>query len=176
MHSPDEHIQGLRVSNVRSPASMRLNAHPHVSSLRLLYADPTPNALQVFVSQREVLDDAALAPVSASNTSGLAPSAASAVLAQETIKEGDSSDGIPELPKEEGDMPGVWISADPLPGCIVCNIGESECCLCYEPLGMLNITHSVGGLDERAIQKHIAPCHTQRIELSVRQELINFND
>ena len=163
MHSPDEHIQGLRVSNVRPPASMQLNAHPHVSSLRLLYADPTPNALQVFVSQREVLDDAALAPVSASNTSGLAPSAASAVLAQETAKEGDSSDGIPELPKEEGDMPGVWISADPLPGCIVCNIGESSCFIVI-PIRYRNSDFdSVGDLDKWDVQEHPAPCRPPRI-------------
>jgi isopenicillin N synthase-like dioxygenase len=25
---------------------------------------------------------------------------------------------------------GVWITADPLPGCVVCNIGESACARC----------------------------------------------
>jgi len=28
------------------------------------------------------------------------------------------------LPAEEGDEEGVWITADPIPGCVVCNIGE----------------------------------------------------
>ncbi len=30
------------------------------------------------------------------------------------------------LPVEQGAEDGVWISADPIPGCVVCNIGESE--------------------------------------------------
>jgi hypothetical protein len=30
------------------------------------------------------------------------------------------------LPAEEGEAEGVWINADPIPGCIVCNIGASE--------------------------------------------------
>lgn len=30
--------------------------------------------------------------------------------------------GAPEETLEQG----VWISADPIPGCLVCNIGESE--------------------------------------------------
>nr|GAT60298.1 oxoglutarate 3-dioxygenase [Mycena chlorophos] len=28
------------------------------------------------------------------------------------------------LPVEQGDAEGVWINADPIPGCVVCNIGE----------------------------------------------------
>ncbi|KAF7299035.1 Oxoglutarate 3-dioxygenase [Mycena indigotica] len=28
------------------------------------------------------------------------------------------------LPAEQGDVEGVWINADPIPGCVVCNIGE----------------------------------------------------
>jgi len=28
------------------------------------------------------------------------------------------------LPNEEGDSEGYWITADPIPGCVVCNIGE----------------------------------------------------
>ena len=31
-----------------------------------------------------------------------------------------------ELNGEEGSRNGVWINADPIPGCVVCNIGESE--------------------------------------------------
>lgn len=30
------------------------------------------------------------------------------------------------LPMEQGDEQGAWINADPIPGCVVCNIGESE--------------------------------------------------
>ncbi|KAG8982887.1 hypothetical protein FRB90_006483 [Tulasnella sp. 427] len=29
-----------------------------------------------------------------------------------------------DLPKEEGNADGIWIYANPLPGCVVCNIGE----------------------------------------------------
>ncbi|KAG8963844.1 hypothetical protein FRC05_004385 [Tulasnella sp. 425] len=32
--------------------------------------------------------------------------------------------GAVGLPKEEGDADGIWIYANPLPGCVVCNIGE----------------------------------------------------
>ena len=31
-----------------------------------------------------------------------------------------------DLPREQGSAEGIWINADPIPGCIVCNIGESE--------------------------------------------------
>jgi len=30
------------------------------------------------------------------------------------------------LPAEQGQEEGVWINADPISGCVVCNIGESE--------------------------------------------------
>lgn len=30
------------------------------------------------------------------------------------------------LPTEQGSEPGVWINADPIEGCVVCNIGESK--------------------------------------------------
>lgn len=30
------------------------------------------------------------------------------------------------LPAEEGIEEGTWITADPIPGCVVCNIGESQ--------------------------------------------------
>jgi|SRR5882672_6822393 len=29
--------------------------------------------------------------------------------------------------RQEGIEEGIWITADPIPGCIVCNIGESPC-------------------------------------------------
>jgi hypothetical protein len=56
-----------------------------------LYADPTPNALQVFLKR---------------------PRMAQA--------------DITGLPQEQGSEEGVWITADPIPGCVVCNIGESK--------------------------------------------------
>ena len=33
---------------------------------------------------------------------------------------------ISGLPEEQGNEKGVWISADPIPGCVVCNIGVSK--------------------------------------------------
>ncbi|KAG8922021.1 hypothetical protein FRC02_012207 [Tulasnella sp. 418] len=67
-------------------------AHKDYGCLTFLYADPTPNALQVFMPGSQTQD------TSSSLTNG--------------------------LPKEEGAENGTWISADPIPGCIVCNIGE----------------------------------------------------
>ncbi|KAK2465192.1 hypothetical protein APHAL10511_002546 [Amanita phalloides] len=58
-------------------------AHKDYGCLTFLYADPTPNALQVFTKH--------------------------------------TSSGSP---LEQGTERGGWISADPIPGCIVCNIGE----------------------------------------------------
>ncbi|KLO11483.1 Clavaminate synthase-like protein [Schizopora paradoxa] len=68
-----------------------------------LYADPTPNALQVFLTKEDVLDDKGVAPIPVTSTTGLAPSTAKIKAVEQ----------------------GVWINADPIPGCIVCNIGES---------------------------------------------------
>lgn len=105
--------------------------------VRFLYADPTPNALQVFLTKEDVLDDKGIAPVPANSTTGLAPSAASAQLdtivhsdigfnsASESAIEGPNS--APTDAKEiKAVEQGVWINADPIPGCIVCNIGESK--------------------------------------------------
>lgn len=64
-------------------------AHDKISSF--LYADPTPNALQVFLN-----------------------------------RPGAKKPDVSGLPAEEGDEEGIWITADPIPGCVVCNIGESE--------------------------------------------------
>ncbi|KIL67882.1 hypothetical protein M378DRAFT_159086 [Amanita muscaria Koide BX008] len=65
-------------------------AHKDYGCLTFLYADPTPNALQVFLQhERET---------QITDTSG--------------------------LPAEHGTEKGIWINADPIPGCIVCNIGE----------------------------------------------------
>ena len=56
-----------------------------------MYADPTPSALQVFLS-----------------------------------RPGESQSNITGLPSEQGHEQGIWINADPIPGCVVCNIGESK--------------------------------------------------
>jgi len=39
-------------------------------------------------------------------------------------KRGHVSEAIDGLPDEHGGEEGLWINADPIPGCIVCNIGE----------------------------------------------------
>jgi hypothetical protein len=31
-----------------------------------------------------------------------------------------------DLPAEEGDEQGMWLNVNPIPGCVVCNIGESK--------------------------------------------------
>ncbi|KAG9227566.1 hypothetical protein CCMSSC00406_0000788 [Pleurotus cornucopiae] len=69
-------------------------AHRDYGCLTFLYADPTPNALQVFLPKR----------------------AAEIINGTSSITNG--------LPSEEGGEEGVWITADPIPGCVVCNIGE----------------------------------------------------
>ena len=62
--------------------------------LRLLWADDTKGALQVFYQQPGALD--------------------------RTL---DSCGGIPDEATEQG----IWINADPVKGCLVCNVGESAC-------------------------------------------------
>jgi hypothetical protein len=142
MHSdpPTLNYQGLWLLNVCSSADVITNISDHypprahlLHLFSFLYADPTPNALQVFLSQPAVLNDAGIAPVPASDTSGLAPSAAAALaMTQEKAETAalmrDMDDIIKndDLPQEEGDIEGVWVSADPLPGYVVCNIGESK--------------------------------------------------
>ena len=49
------------------------------------------------------------------------PSALQVLLRQPGLVGSD----ITGLPSEEGNELGVWINADPIPGCVVCNIGES---------------------------------------------------
>ena len=41
-------------------------------------------------------------------------------------KSGISAAEVDGLPNESGGENGMWIDADPISGCIVCNIGESE--------------------------------------------------
>ncbi|KAI9058326.1 Clavaminate synthase-like protein [Trametes sanguinea] len=65
-------------------------AHRDYGCLTFLYADPTPGALQVFLSQPGLLVE----------KNGSVPS---------------------EQEVEDG---GQWINADPIRGCVVCNIGE----------------------------------------------------
>ncbi|KAF9267439.1 Clavaminate synthase-like protein [Marasmius fiardii PR-910] len=67
-------------------------AHKDYGCLTFLYADPTPNALQVFVQ------NSGIAIGKAADVSG--------------------------LPMEQGTEEGHWITANPIPGCVVCNIGE----------------------------------------------------
>ena len=69
---------------------------------RLLYADPTLGALEVFVQDK-----------------------------------GQVVQVVPDVMPQETVVDGVWIKADPIPGCIVCNIGESE----YSSAGSLGISH-----------------------------------
>lgn len=47
-----------------------------------------------------------------------------------------------EVNGEEGSGKGVWINADPIPGCVVCNIGESECFLAETELRNLSVSFS----------------------------------
>lgn len=72
------------------------------------------------------MDDAANTPISLTSGQGLAPSAASAMMDDDATSATTTDIEMTDLPTEEGTERGVWINADPLPGCVVCNIGESE--------------------------------------------------
>lgn len=104
------------------------NLHPNIISISisLLYADPTPNALQVFLPNG-ISEDAAITPIPATSTNGLAPSAASLLSDAESVHKlpkNAAKDDAAVLKEKNGEK-GVWISADPMPGCVICNIGES---------------------------------------------------
>ncbi|KAG8862389.1 hypothetical protein FRB96_001457 [Tulasnella sp. 330] len=71
-------------------------AHKDYGCLTFLYADPTLDALQVFMPGN--LDKLAQIEPAAHIANG--------------------------LPKEEGTSEGSWIYANPIPDCIVCNVGE----------------------------------------------------
>ncbi|KAG8993147.1 hypothetical protein FRB94_010991 [Tulasnella sp. JGI-2019a] len=71
-------------------------AHKDYGCLTFLYADPTPDALQVFVPRS----------------------------VEQALKSQPVEQPANVLPKEEGTSEGSWIYANPIPGCIVCNIGE----------------------------------------------------
>lgn len=95
--------------------------------------------------QTGVLEDAATTPIPASGGSGLAPSAASAYMKSvevSAVATRPSASQVvhslrddPIALDDEGGEKGVWINADPIPGCVVCNVGESKslilvcCCL-----------------------------------------------
>jgi hypothetical protein len=99
-----------------------------------LYADPTPNALQVF-SKRIT---------------------------------GARSVEISGLPVEQGAEDGVWISADPIRGCIVCNIGESKCSRNLfddEHRSTLLLDFSVGDLDQRSLSFNSPSRRPSKLEL-----------
>ena len=130
----------LDVGVAISLPSLRLTLH-----IRFLYADPTPNALQVFLTQEDILNDRGLSPIPVSSGAGLAPGAASAFTDTVTERKGNGNKNETVMQDSESDTvqisdnarsdsdtaqtvsvkEGVWINADPLPGCIVCNIGES---------------------------------------------------
>lgn len=73
---------------------LRPNARDY-GCLTFLYADPTRDALQVFSPEKS--------PLKASTS---------------------NQGGVDALPHEEGEAQGTWIYANPMPGCIVCNVGE----------------------------------------------------
>ena len=81
------------MSHVRSTSLFNSACNPDCYRIlgSFLWADPTRNALQVFL-QRQF----------------------SAVENPSTVI---LQDGVEE---------GIWVNVDPIPGCIVCNIGESQ--------------------------------------------------
>jgi len=75
---------------VRRPSSLFFPALTPCHAVSFLWADPTPDALQVFLPQPHV-----------------------------------AAASVEAVPSAQGGEQGVWISADPRPGCVVCNIGTS---------------------------------------------------
>ena len=84
--------QRLRLFNVRL-ILLWFCPHTDLDSCSFLWADPTKNALQVFLPQSTVV-----------------------------VNNNDDTKSLNT--KDETLEEGVWISADPIPGCVVCNIGE----------------------------------------------------
>ena len=66
------------------------------------------------------------------------------------------------LPPEQGSKEGIWITADPIPGCVVCNIGESKPDI-HILLSWLDLFTSVGDMDKWVIHFNPASCNSQRI-------------
>lgn len=114
------------------------------------------------------MDDAANTPISLTSGQGLAPSAASAMMDDDATSATTTDIEMTDLPTEEGTERGVWINADPLPGCVVCNIGESELFFWILEFVLvssrvdkeLNVGTSVGSLDEWIVQEYVASCRS----------------
>lgn len=126
----------------------------------------------MFLPQDGITEDAATTPIPATSTSGLAPSAASVLSGTESIHKqpNNAAKDDAAVLKEKNAEKGVWISADPLPGCVVCNIGESASqSLNHQAsnVKVLTDTGSVGDLDKWIVQEYFAPCCSPRIKLSV---------
>lgn len=88
----------------------------------------------MFLPQHGILDDAATTPIPAASTANLAPSAASALVggvepseSQRPAQPLNAEKDEETMLDEQNGTEGVWINADPLPGCVVCNVGESKC-------------------------------------------------
>ncbi|KZT56371.1 Clavaminate synthase-like protein [Calocera cornea HHB12733] len=79
-------------------------AHKDYGCLTFLWADKTEGALQVFVPE--------------------AASASSAPVAVGTASTDVQAGNMDLGPSVENGVRGTWISADPVEGCVVCNIGE----------------------------------------------------
>jgi len=79
-------------------------AHKDYGCLTFLYADPTPSALQVYLHDAGLLKSIPNVKTPASQP------------------DKHRVQGDPVSSQEDGK--GVWINADPIEGCIVCNIGE----------------------------------------------------
>ena len=80
-----------------------------------------------------------------------------------------------DLPAEEGDQEGMWINADPIPGCVVCNIGESKCSKVFRhPTGISLVPNSVGDLDQRSLPFYPPSSRSSRDKLPVRSAPLLF--
>jgi len=84
-------------------------AHKDYGCLTFLYADPTPSALQVYLRSNDLLKEA-------SNLSADTPVPNQYQVTNDPAVSKDNTS------REIGE--GLWINADPIEGCVVCNIGE----------------------------------------------------
>jgi len=86
-------------------------AHKDYGCLTFLWADPTEGALQVFVPE----------PAAASSSASQLQDTSAVTGTAKTVKREGNTDLGPAV---ENGVRGTWISADPVEGCVVCNIGE----------------------------------------------------
>jgi len=84
-------------------------AHKDYGCLTFLYADPTPSALQVYLHDASLLK-------SVPNVKATASQPEKHRVEEDTVSSNGDS--------HQKDGNGVWINADPIEGCVVCNIGE----------------------------------------------------